>query len=183
MRPLPGIAAVILLALSSAAVHAQTAQPTPIPTNKKPNFAPFMYRVGTWSCANKQSNRPTSFPFTTTWSLDPSGYWLVGKTTTKGASWYPHSDTGTGMIGYDFDAKRWIEVYTDTQGNYDFSVSKGWVGNKIVWHSLAFVPTADASSTTDETLVKVSSTKTKVTSGFTAHGKAYTDVTLCTKTT
>lgn len=184
MRPVHAVTAAVLLALGSSAVHAQTAQSTPIPANTKPDFSAWNFRVGTWACSVKVSDRPTPFTYKITWSLDPAGFWLVGKSATKGTAWYPHPGTATSQITYDGDTKRFIDVFVDPKGDYDFSVSSGWAGNKIVWHDLAFAPTADVRSLSDDTWTKVSDVKTTSYQTYkNKMGKTVTEAGTCTKST
>ena len=153
-----------------------------MPMPKKPNFAQFNYMLGTWSCTSKSSRRTTPQRMSITWSRDPSGYWFVGRGIMMGTPWFPHGSSGVDMIGYDYDAKRWVDVYTDSLGNYDLAASKGMAGKKMVWHSLVFTPTADMLSVTDQTMVKLSPTKTLMYYGFTAKGGRKVTVTgTCTK--
>ena len=52
-------------------------------------------------------------------------------------------------ITYDSDSKRWVDVLWGDGGAYGLSFSKGWNGDKIVWHDVAFAPGPDISSQTD----------------------------------
>ena len=86
------------------------------------------------------------------------------------------------MITYDADTSRWVDLNTDSNGGYDLSTSKGWVGDKMVWHDLAFAPGPDVTAVTDQTMTKVSDTKFSFASGFTEKsGRKVTFKGACTK--
>lgn len=167
MRSLFLFAAMAFLGMTISAAQAQTAPPTPIPVPKKPNFAAMAFYVGTWTCTAKNSRRPTPQVSTETYSMDPTGYWMVGQQITKATSWAPWSPKGTDWITWDGDAKRWVDLYTDDHGAYDLAYTKGWVNGTAVWHDLAFTPNPNAQSVTDFTVKKVSSSKITFSYGFT----------------
>jgi hypothetical protein len=170
------------LALSICPAQAQMAASTPVPAPKKPSFAALAFMEGTWACTSKSSRRPSPIKYTVTWAPDSSGYWLVGKSSNNGSSWFPHPSTGVDMITYDTDAKRWVDSYTDSLGNYDTSVAKGFDGNVITWHSLTTAPGPEIVSFTDSTFTKVSATKSTFSYGFTtAKGKKVTVSGSCMK--
>ena len=182
MRSVFAFAVTALFALSLGAAHAQMAPSTPIPAPKKPAWGAVSFLVGSWSCWSKSSRRATPIKYTMTYAPDSSGYWLVGKGSSAGASWYPHASTSTDMYTYDFDTKRWVDVYTDSLGNYDLNVSKGFSGGKIMWHSLAFAPSAEVVSATDSTFTKVSANKTTQSYSFmTGKGKKVSVTGACTR--
>lgn len=182
MRPFFALGVAGLLALTVSAAQAQTAMSTPIPVPKKPNFAPMAFYVGTWTCSSKSARRPTPQLSTETYTMDSTGYWLVGKGSTKATSWQPWSADFNDWITYDRDSKRWLDLSTDDHGGYDLAYTKGWVGNTAVWHDLAFAPGPDVQSMTDFTVIKVSSSKTTFSYGFTtAKGRAVSVKGSCTK--
>ncbi len=150
-----GFAPAIALADAAPAIEA-----TPVPRPAKPDFSTLNFLLGTWSCSEKSARRPTPDTWTQTASLDPSGYWLVTKSTDAGTSWFPYPSTSTDSVTYDSDSKQWVDLYLDTNGGYGYSTSTGWSGNTIVWTDRAFVPTANIKSISNFTLVKVSDTKT-----------------------
>ena len=178
MRPLIVIAAVALMTLGISAAGAQT----PIPQPKKPNFAPLAFLEGTWSCTTKSSRRPTPQSTTMTWSVDPSGYWLVGKSTNKPTDWYPHASEGVDMVTYDYDVHKWIDSYTDSLGNYDLGTSSGFHNGAMTWHSRAFAPTDDMESVSDQVIEKVNDHKTTMHYNFmTKSGHRVTVAGVCSK--
>lgn len=177
------LSALLAFALTSSAVVAQTMEATPIPMQPKPDLTPMHYFVGTWSCSFKSARRPTPQLFTSTARIDPTGYWLVENSTLKPVSWFPHASTQLDMITYDPNAKRWVDVETDSLGGYDLSASGGWTGDTLVWKDLAFVPSRDVVSATVITLKKVSDTKFTTAATFTTKkGRAVGVTTACTKT-
>jgi hypothetical protein len=74
-------AAVVLAALIPASGFAQI-ESTPIPAPVKPNFSSLSFMVGTWTCKSKSSRRPAAFTTISTYSLDPTGYWISETSTT-----------------------------------------------------------------------------------------------------
>jgi hypothetical protein len=155
---------------------------TPAPKPPKPNFAPYTFLVGTWTCDTKSARRPAAYHTTTTYAFDPTGYWLVGKSTTKAMAWFPYESSGTDRITYDAETGRWIEAFNGTFGGYDLSESKGWSGPTLVWHNLAFARGKDVASQRDLTITKVSSSKmTSQTTFTTVKGRSVGVTTNCTK--
>jgi hypothetical protein len=156
-----------LVAAMSASALAQTIEATPAPKPAPPDFAPMRFMVGTWSCSTQSSRRPAAFTTTTTWSMDPSGYWMVGKSETASMAWFPYRAANEDRITYDPDTGRWIDSSSGDFGGYDLSWSPGWQNGSIVWHDLAFTKGKDVATTTDLTMTKVSDTKMTTHSGFT----------------
>jgi hypothetical protein len=159
-------AAVLLAALAPASSFAQV-ESTPIPAPHKPDFSSVSFMVGTWTCMSKSSRRPRAFTTISTYSLDPTGYWMNETSTTPKTSWVPTALRGWDKITYDSDAKRWVDVSYNDGGGYGLAFSKGWSGGQIVWHDITFAPGPDINSQTDITTTKVSATKMTSTSSFT----------------
>lgn len=182
MRPLFVFTVAALLGLTMSAAQAQTAMSTPVPVPKKPNFAPMAFYVGTWTCSSKSSRRPAPQISTETYTMDPTGYWMVGKQTVSPVSWMKWSSSGTDWITYDRGAKRWVDLYTDDRGQYDLAYTKGWVNGVAIWKDLAFVPGPNTQSMTDFTVKKVSSSKITFSYGFTtSKGRAISVAGSCSK--
>lgn len=158
--------AVLLAALVPASSVAQV-ESTPIPAPKKPDFSSVSFMVGSWTCKSKSSRRPAAFTTISTYSLDPTGYWMNEVSTTPKTSWVPTTLRNWDKITYDSDTHRWVDVLYGDAGSYGLSFSKGWNGNTIVWHDVSFAPGPDVSSQTDVTTTKVSPTKMTSTSSFT----------------
>jgi hypothetical protein len=159
-------AAVLLAALIPASGFAQV-ESTPIPAPVKPNFSSLSFMVGAWTCKSKSSRRPAAFTTVSTYSLDPTGYWINETSTTPKTSWVPTTLRTWDKITYDPDAKRWVDVSYGDGGAYGLSYSQGWNGNQIVWHDVSFAPGPNINSQTDITTTKVSATKTTGSSSFT----------------
>jgi hypothetical protein len=159
-------AAVLLAALIPASGFAQV-ESTPIPAAVKPNFSSLSFMVGTWTCSSKSSRRPRAFTTISTYSLDPTGYWINETSTTPKISWVPTGLRSWAKYTYDPDAKRWARLSYDDLGGYGLSYSQGWNGNQIIWHDVAFAPGPDINSQTDLTTTKVSASKTTTSSSFT----------------
>ncbi|MGA2759151.1 MAG: hypothetical protein ABSF08_02370 [Candidatus Cybelea sp.] len=175
-------AAVLLAALIPASGFAQV-ESTPIPAPHKPDFSSVSFLVGSWTCSSKSSRRPRAFTTVSTYSLDPTGYWMEETSTTPKTSWVPTTLRTWDKITYDPDAKRWVDVSYGDGGGYGLSFSKGWNGNEIVWHDVSFVAGPDINSQTDITTTKVSATKMTSTSSFTETktGRRVTVTTTCMK--
>lgn len=165
MRPHFAITAV-LIALTFSAGVAQTTESTPIPAPKKPNFTNLTYTRGRWDCTTRSSRRPTPIYSVVQWTPDASGYWRVGVRKVHKNDWFPHEITVTDKVGYDYDAKRWVDVQTDSIGGYDLLVSKGFSGQQITWHSLGFMPGGETTGVTDQTFTKIGNNKVHFVYGF-----------------
>lgn len=178
------IAAVLAaVAVTSASALAQTMEATPAPKPDAPNFAPMRFMVGTWSCSTKSSRRPAAYTTTATYSMDPSGYWLIGKLDTAPMAWFPYQATNEDRITYDADTGRWVDVSSGDFGGYDLSWSSGWNNGSMVWHDLAFAKGKDVATVTDLTITKVSDAKMTSHSGFTTvKGTTVSVDGVCTKT-
>jgi hypothetical protein len=184
MRFTHALTAAAVLACAATPVHAPAQiESTPIPAPGKPNFSTMSFLVGTWNCSTKSARRPAPFVTVSTYSLDPSGYWLNETSTTSPAAWIPSKLTIDDKITYDPDTKRWIDVLSGDQGAFGLSVSKGWNGNQMVWRDMSFAPGPDIRSQTPTTLTKVSDTKTITRSAFTETktGRVVTVVANCNK--
>lgn len=178
---------VILAALAALVAPASApaqVEGTPIPTTPKPNFSSMEFMVGTWNCSTKSARRPSAFETVSTYSLDPSGYWINETSTVKPASWIKEKLTTYDKITYDPFSKRWADVTYGDQGAFGLTFSKGWSGDKMTWHDVSFAPGPDISASTDIVNTKVSATKVTSASSFTETktGRHVSVSTVCTKT-
>jgi hypothetical protein len=184
MTPLRSIAfafAAIAFVCAPAISLAQV-ESTPVPAPQKPDFSSMNFLVGTWSCSNKSSRRPSAFPSTTTYALDSNGFWLNADTDRPAIAWAPMDVKSVDKITYDPIAKRWVDVGYDDAGNYTYSTSSGWSGANITWHDNTFVPSPDIASQSDAVTTKDSDTKTTTSSTFTeGSGRKVSFVITCTK--
>lgn len=154
---------------------------TPIPTNAKPDWSSMKFNLGSWTCVSRSSRRAAPFTSTASTSMDATGYWMITKTVIPKLSWASGA-TSIDMITYDPQQHRWVDVYTDDQGNYDVSYSPGWKGNAMVWTDALFTPGPDIIAASPATLTKVSDTKTTSHNTFTEKsGTVRTSDTTCTK--
>jgi hypothetical protein len=156
---------------------------TPIPAPPKPNFSSLSFMLGTWTCKTKSSRRPSAYVTVSTYTLDPTGYWISETSTVNPASWIARKLTTYDKITYDSDTKRWVDVSYGDGGAYGLSFSKGWNGSQMAWHDVSFAPSPDIASQTDITTTKVSDSKTISTSSFTEAktGRHVSVTTTCTK--
>jgi hypothetical protein len=159
-------AAVVLAALIPASGFAQV-ESTPVPAPQKPDFSSVSFMVGTWTCKTKSSRRPAAFTTVSTYSLEPTGFWMNETSTTPKTSWITTTLRTWDKITYDPDSKRWVDVSYGDRGGYALSYSKGWNGNQIAWHDITFAPGPDINSQTDITTTKTSATKMTSSSSFT----------------
>jgi hypothetical protein len=176
----------VVAALAAVGIPSYAAaqiESTPIPAPKKPNFSSMEFMIGTWTCATKSARRPMAYITTSTYTADPTGYWINETSVTKQTSWISTNLTVWDKITYDSDAHRWVDVSYGQGGTYNLSFSSGWDGNKMVWHDVSFAPTADISAQTDNAVTKVSNTRMTSASSFTeAKGGRRVAVTgVCTK--
>lgn len=168
MRRAPTLlaAAVLLATLAPACALAQV-ESTPIPAPNKPNFSPASFLLGTWTCRTKSARRPAAYVTTSTYALDPTGYWITETSVTQPTAWISRQLSVWDRISYDTQAKRWVDLSYGDGGSYGLSFSKGWNGSQIVWHDVTFAPTNDISGQTDTTWTKIGATKMMQTSSFT----------------
>ena len=177
----------ILIAVALATVIPSYAgaqvESTPIPAPKKPNFSSMQFLIGTWMCSTKSARRPAAYITTSTYAMDPTGYWIEETSTTNSTSWISRKLTVYDKITYDPDTKRWVDVTYGDGGAYGLAFSNGWVGNKMSWHDVSFAPGPDVSSQTDNVNTKVSNTKMTSASSFTETntGRKVAVTGVCTK--
>ncbi len=177
--------AIALLAMSGIPAYAVAqVESTPIPAPAKPNFSSVSFMLGTWTCSTRSSRRPAAYVTTSTYTVDPSGYWINEVSSTRPTSWIARKLTTTDRITYDPDSKRWADVMYGDGGAYDLTFSNGWNGDRMVWRDVAFAPGPDISSQSNVTMTKVSPTKTTSTSWFTETktGRRVTVTSTCMKT-
>ncbi len=153
----------VLAALFAAplSIGAQV-ESTPIPLPAKPDLSPMSYLVGTWTCTNTSSRRPRPFTTTTTFAMDPDGYWIDQTSTSQGVPWFPHPTTTNDKITYDTQMKRWVDVSYGTLGGYGYSVSApGSTPARIVWHDMSGT-TGDPTVATQNDIVQTQESPTHV---------------------
>ncbi len=167
MRMPPVIIGLAFLASLLPATASPQVESTPIPATRKPNFSSMNFLVGSWTCSTKSARRPAAYVTTSTYSMDPSGYWINETSTTAKASWIAQALTVSDRITYDSDTHRWVDVTYGDQGAYGLSFSSGWNGNRMSWHDVGFAPGPDVSSQTDNVVTKVSDSKMTSASSFT----------------
>jgi hypothetical protein len=182
---LPGFLAALVI-LSAAALPAYApaqVESTPIPAPNKPNFSSMEFMVGTWTCHTKSARRPAAYVTTSTYTMDPTGYWLNEVSTVTPNSWISRKLSTWDKITYDPDSHRWADVSYGDGGAYGLSFSKGWSGDQISWHDVAFESGPDIKSQTDNVITKVSDTKMTGASSFTEAktGRVVSVTTTCAK--
>ncbi|MGA8099148.1 MAG: hypothetical protein WB810_10870 [Candidatus Cybelea sp.] len=170
MRIYRAVIAVALLAAALPSYACAQVESTPIPAPKKPNFSSMSYLVGTWTCTTKSSRRPAAYVTTSTYTMDPSGWWMNETSTTNPTKWIAVRLTNTDKITFDPDTHRWVDITDGPQNGYGLAFSSGWNGDQMSWHDVSFAPTADIKSQTDNTVTKVSNTKMTSSSSFTEAG-------------
>ncbi|MBV9027692.1 MAG: hypothetical protein JO311_03685 [Candidatus Eremiobacteraeota bacterium] len=177
------IFALALLAGLLPATASPQVESTPIPAAQKPNFSSMRFMVGTWNCATKSARRPAAYHTTSTYTIDPDGYWIYETSVTAKVPWSPQTIRTWDHITYDTSTKRWVDVQNADLGGYALSFSKGWVGNQMTWHDVSFAPGPDVASQTDIVTTKVSDTKITQNSSFTERktGRRVSLTTVCTK--
>lgn len=161
---------------------AQTMETTPFPLPPKPDFSSMQFLIGTWNCSTKSSRRPAPVTSTSTYTMNPDGWWINETTVGNPVPWFPQKSMAYDKITYDSDTKRWVDVTYGDFGAYGLALASGWDGNKMVWHDPTFAPGADVKSQSDTTTTKDSASKTTSTSSFTeASGRTINVVSTCTK--
>src|SRR5579871_5238761 len=104
------VAAAVLLAATMPCVASAQVESTPIPAPKKPNFSSMEFMIGTWTCSTKSARRPTAYVTTSTYTMDPSGYWIDETSTTSPTKWIAQRLMTWDKITYDSDTHRWVDV-------------------------------------------------------------------------
>lgn len=158
-------AAVLTVAIPTYAL-AQV-ESTPVPTPKKPNFSSMSFMIGTWTCSTKSARRPAAYVTVSTYTMDPSGWWINESSTTNATKWISTRLTSYDKITYDSDTHRWADLDYGPANGYSLAFSDGWTGNKMVWHDVSFAAGPDIQSQTDNTVVKVSNMKMTSSTSFT----------------
>ena len=169
-----------LVGALSAAAFAQGAkvEGTPVPTAPKPDWSGVQYLIGTWNCSDLSSRRPGPFQVTTTFAMDPTGYWLIKTEKIHKASWIPREFTNESRITYDNVAKRWVRLLTGDNGAYAVSTSPDRAAFTYVIQREA----ADIGSYAPEVYTKVSDTKRTMKTSFTEKSGRVVNVTeTCSK--
>lgn len=143
------------------------------------------FMLGTWTCSIKSARRPAAYIVTSTYSMDPNGWYIDETSVTSPMKWFASQAklTAYDKITYDNTTHRWVDVTYDNQGGYGLSFTSGWNGNKATWHDVSFAPSSDVKSQTDPTWTKVSPTKLTSYSTFTEAktGRVVAVTTTCTK--
>lgn len=172
------ISAIMLTLRTIALAQNPPVEGTPVPTQPKPDFAPVKYLIGTWNCSDVSSRRPGPFQITTTYSMDPSGYWLIKKETIHKASWIPQDFNQESRITYDNNGKRWVRLMTGDNGRYAVSTSP----DRTVFTYMLQTDAPDIASYKPEVYSKVSDTKRMMKTSFTEKSGRVVNVTeTCTK--
>lgn len=169
MRKLTTACALALAAAVLPSFALAQVESTPIPMPGQPNFSGMRFMLGTWTCSIKSARRPAAYIVTSTYTLDPNGWYINETSTTKPMKWFATQSRTVQMdkITYDPTTHRWVDVTYDNQGGYGLTFSRGWNGNMITWHDVSFAPSSDIKSQSDNVLTKVSNTKVIGTSTFT----------------
>ena len=177
------VAAVAALAVALPSYAIAQVESTPVPAPKKPNFSSMSFMIGTWTCSTKSARRPAAYVTTTTYTLDPSGWWIDATSSTNTTKWIPEKLTSMDKITYDSDTHRWVDTTIGPQNGYGLAFSTGWSGDQMTWHDVSFAAGPDISAQTDNVITKVSNTKTTSSSSFTeAKTGRHVSVTgVCTK--
>jgi hypothetical protein len=164
-RVIIGVA--VLLAVAAPSFASAQVESTPIPAPKKPNFSSMEFLVGTWACSTKSERRPAPYHTVSTYTMDPTGYWLEETSSTAPTKWISQKLSTYDHITYDSDTHRWVDVLYGDGGAYGLSFSTGWSGDKLTWHDVSFAAGPDIKSQTDTTVTKVSNSKITTASSFT----------------
>jgi hypothetical protein len=175
------LAAALLPSLALAQIES-----TPIPLPSRPDFSSMRFMLGTWTCAVKSARRPAAYIVTSTYTMNPNGWYIDETSTTTPTKWFSSQNrlTAYDKITWDSTTHRWVDVLYDNQGGYGLSFSKGWMLSTITWHDVSFAPTDDVSSQTDVVTMKMGPGKMVSHSSFTETrtGRRVMVVTTCTKT-
>ncbi|HEY1867513.1 MAG TPA: hypothetical protein VGG70_04400 [Candidatus Cybelea sp.] len=179
------VGAAALLAVTIPCLASAQVESTPIPAPKKPNFSSMEFMIGTWTCSTKSARRPAAYVTTSTFAMDPTGYWLAETSTTEPTKWISQKLTTWDKYTYDSDTHRWVDVTYGDGGAYGLAFSNGWSGDKISWHDVGFAAGPDIKSQTDNVITKVSASKMTSSTSFTEAktGRVVSVTGVCTKHT
>lgn len=166
-----GAMALVVCAATTIALADSTPkiESTPIPNPPKPDFSSMNFNLGSWTCSSQSSRRPAPYITHSVTTIDPTGYWMVTKSTTAKTSWAPETRS-TDWVTWDSDANRWADMNLGDYGAYDTTTSPGWTGNAMVWTDVLFKPGKDVVAVTPMTSTKVSNTKITQHSTFKERG-------------
>ena len=87
MRIYRAVIAVAVLAAAIPSYALAQVESTPIPAPEKPNFSSMSFMLGTWTCSTKSARRPAPYAMTSTYTLDPSGWWINETSSTSPTKW------------------------------------------------------------------------------------------------
>jgi hypothetical protein len=169
---------VCAVACASPAVAAGS-PPTPVPDAPRPDLGALQGWVGGWSCSTKSSRHATAITGMAVYTFDPEGRWLFNTGTTYPVPWFPHNGASTEFITYDVGRKHWVDIYVDTNGNYQVKTSPGPTGNTWVWHDLGLQGTGDIESFGDATTTVLAKTLTTEYHAKTKTGQGFDVKTVC----
>ncbi len=127
----------------------------------------------------KSSRRATAITGMAVYAFDPEGRWLFNSGTTYPVPWFPHNSSSTEFITYDSGRKHWVDIYVDSNGNYQVKTSPGPTGNTWVWHDLGLQGTGDIESFGDATVTVLARTLTTEYRAKTKAGKVFDVKTVC----
>jgi len=173
----------LVAALATTGIASAQTAPTPVPLQKKPDFSPIAFMVGTWSCTQKSSRRPQPVTWKQTNAISKDGYWLVETSYSAGVPWYPHATNTVDRVTYDPDIDKWVDLQYDDNGNYNISSAPAPKNGTWDWKSVSLAPSKEIASFTDFYFTKDSATKVSFHNSFkTTKGQNVTVTGSCTKT-
>jgi hypothetical protein len=179
LRRLLALAALICTVAWAAPAAAAGSAPTPIPDAPRPDLSALQGWVGAWSCSTKSSRHAAAIAGTAAYGFDPEGRWLVNSGTTFPVAWFPHNGASTEFITYDLGRKHYVDIYIDSNGNYQVSTSPGPTGNTWVWHDLGLQATGDIATFGDVTTTVLPKTLTTEYRAKTRSGTFFDVKTVC----
>ena len=166
----------------SAFAAAPKVEGTPVPTNPKPDFSSMRFLIGTWTCSDVSSRRPGPFTTTEAYTMDPTGYWLLRKTTTHKASWIPREFVADTRYTWDNYGKDWVRITTGDQGGYSVATAPAPANNKKTYTYVVQTKAPDIASYAPEVYTKQSDTKKTMTTSFTeTNGRVVNVTETCAK--
>jgi hypothetical protein len=178
-RLLPLLGLVCAAACAVPAVAAD-APPAPISGPQKPDLSALQGWVGAWSCSTKSSRHESAITGTASYGFDPGGRWLVNSGTVNPVPWFPYNGATTEFITYDAGRKHWVDIYIDSNGNFQVSTSPGPNGATWVWHDLRLQePAGDIASYGDATTTVQARALTTEYRVKTKAGKSFDVKTVC----
>jgi uncharacterized protein DUF1579 len=107
------------------------------PPKPAPEMANLKYFAGTWKCSGDSPAGPFGpahkTQSTITLKSDLDGFWYAGSVAEMKTASNPNPVKGMLHVGYDADAKQYVQVWLDNFGMHAVQMSPGWEGDTLTF--------------------------------------------------